>query len=162
MPVSRDEDVSRKLSHRNLVWSLLQLDDLLVDKLGFFVYDEVRVKWTRLGGIVPLPFSATAAWKSYARETAIYANGGCIAAVSALQVKLCSFGGHDRGTDYNAWYPDKPRDCKGVEIANRNILGIRMQEKLMWGYVDFEIVGKDNPLGTSSQGALELQESRNC
>ena len=59
--ICRDQNVSRQLSYRNLVWSFLELQDLLINELRLFMDDEVGVERTL--GTFTLAFdTATRPW----------------------------------------------------------------------------------------------------
>lgn len=80
-----------------------------------------------------------------------------MATVSALETKLGSLGRHDRGTDDNTWYTDQSGDCERVQVPDRNIFGVRVQEKLVGRKVDFFDMRKHGPLCAFSQGSLKLE-----
>jgi hypothetical protein len=87
--------MSGQLSHRDLVWSLLELDNLLIDKSTLFVDDKVWVERTLWCGIVGNAFPRALPGQCDACETAEDRESLGMAAISALNMQLGCLGGHD-------------------------------------------------------------------
>jgi hypothetical protein len=71
--VGRDKDVAGQFTHRDLVRGFLELENLLVDELTFFVVDNVGIEGTLLAWrlVTRLLGASATPRKSQARETTI-------------------------------------------------------------------------------------------
>lgn len=114
--------MARQLTHRNLVGSLLQLENLLINKLTFFMMDHIRVQgtlFTRL--FAGFLFSTTASGKSQSGETTFNMNIFAVPTVLALNMNGGRFGRDSGSSDHDTRDTDKVRNICCVQITDRDV-----------------------------------------
>lgn len=136
--------MSGQFTDGNLVWCLLQLDDLLVDKCRLLMHDKVWVKRTLGSRIVLNSLARALARKGYASETTEDRHRLLVLAVSALQMQFCRLGRHDRSADDNTGNSDQPSNGHRIKVANGNILGVGVKQQLMFGQLDITVVREED------------------
>jgi len=149
--------VSRQLANGYLIGGLLEFDDLLVDKLGLLMHDEIGVHRAFLCRVAWCSLPAAHSGEGDTTEATLDMNILNVSTIAALNMKLGGFGRHDGSTDDDTRHSDQPRDGKRVQVPNRDILGVGVQQQLVLGKVYFGLVREDDSVGASLEGLLELQ-----
>jgi hypothetical protein len=152
--------VAGQLADWYLIGRLLKLDDLLVDELRLLVYDEIGVERTLFCGVTGRPGPAALPRECHTAESSEDMDILDVVAGSALDVECCGLGRHDGGADDNTRYPHQPRDGKGVQVADRDIFGVGVQQQLVLRQLDVGLVGINDSVCTPLQGSFELDGVR--
>ena len=87
--------MTRQLSYWHLIGRLLELDDLLVDKLRLLVHDEIGVKRALFRRITRGPVPSALPWEGHAAESSENSDVLCVVAGPALDMDFCRLGRHD-------------------------------------------------------------------
>jgi hypothetical protein len=114
-------DVTRQFTDGDVVWGFLQLDDLLIDKVTFFVDDKVGVQGTGSRVFAGLCGTSTCTRQSETREASQDWDVLRVLAVATLDVQSGSFGGKSAGSNDDSRDTDQIGDVGSGQAADQGL-----------------------------------------
>jgi len=157
--VCADEDVSWKFTDGDLVRGLLELDDLLILELGFFMDDEIGVHGALVAFVLTWDFLVTTdTWESDALKATFDAQLFGMLAIPALYRKDGGFGGEGGCANDYARDAHQSRYIVRRQITNGDVVDGGVEHKLVLWEVDIWLLRVDYALGALSQRSFEQRD----
>jgi hypothetical protein len=113
--------VTRQFTDGHVVWGFLQLDDLLIDKVTFFVDDKVRVQGTGSRVFAGLCGTSTCTGQGEAGEASQNWDVLRVLAVAALDMQGGGFGGKSAGSNDDSRDADQIGDVGSRQAADQGL-----------------------------------------